>query len=113
MKISPLQVLFNINPSSLMCHKVDKKTQYQQVVLYVQKYIKTRKYAGQDSSGPQNPCILQHTNDRLKILADFLYREVHCKKRLSVFPSPAWMSLTKLSIAWKNSNIPGQGEFGK
>jgi hypothetical protein len=37
---------------------------------------------------------------------------VHCKKRLSIFPSPAGMSLTKLSLAWKKQIIPGQGEFG-
>jgi hypothetical protein len=34
---------------------------------------------------------------------------VHCKKSLAAFPSPAGMSLTKLSLA---GNIPGQGEFG-
>ncbi len=37
----------------------------------------------------------------------------HCKKRLAVFPSPAWMSLTKLSLAGNNLIIPNQGEFGK
>jgi hypothetical protein len=41
------------------------------------------------------------------------------KKRLAVFPSPAGMSLTKLSLAknnlikFGNLIIPGQGEFGK
>jgi hypothetical protein len=29
-------------------------------------------------------------------------RLLHCKKRLSIFPSPAGMSLTKLSLARKN-----------
>ncbi len=38
---------------------------------------------------------------------------VHCKKRLTIFPSPAGMSLTKLSQAGNNLSIPGQGEFGK
>jgi hypothetical protein len=37
---------------------------------------------------------------------------VHCKKRLAVFPSPAGMSLAKLSPAGNNSIIPGPGEFG-
>jgi hypothetical protein len=37
----------------------------------------------------------------------------HFKKRLSIFPFPVGMSLTKLSQAGKNLNIPGQGEFGK
>ena len=32
----------------------------------------------------------------------------HCKKRLAIFPSPAGMSLTKLSLAL-NLIIPGQG----
>ncbi len=36
---------------------------------------------------------------------------VHCKKRLAVFPSPAGMSLTKLSLAGNNLIIPGQTEF--
>jgi hypothetical protein len=30
-----------------------------------------------------------------------------------IFPSPAEMSLTKLSLAGNNLIIPGQGEFGK
>ncbi len=33
------------------------------------------------------------------------------KKRLAIFPSPARMSLTKLSLAGKSLIIPGQGEF--
>jgi hypothetical protein len=36
---------------------------------------------------------------------------VHCKKRFAIFPSPAGMSLTKLSLAGDNLIIPGQGEF--
>jgi hypothetical protein len=36
----------------------------------------------------------------------------HCKKGLSIFPSPAGMPLTKLSLDESNL-IPGQGEFGK
>jgi hypothetical protein len=35
------------------------------------------------------------------------------KKSLSIFPSPAGMSLTKLSLAGKILIIPGQGEFGQ
>jgi hypothetical protein len=38
---------------------------------------------------------------------------MQCKKSLSNFPSPAGMSLTKLSLARKNLIIPGQGEFGQ
>jgi hypothetical protein len=38
---------------------------------------------------------------------------LHCKKRLAIFPPPARMSLTQLSLAGKNLTIPGQGEFGK
>jgi hypothetical protein len=34
-------------------------------------------------------------------------RNIHCKKRLSCFPSPAGMSLTKLSLAGNNFIIPG------
>jgi hypothetical protein len=39
-------------------------------------------------------------------------RSIHCKKRLSVFPSPAGISLTNLSLARNNLIIPGQGEVG-
>jgi hypothetical protein len=35
------------------------------------------------------------------------------KKRLSVLPSPAGMSLTKLSLAGNYQIIPVQEEFGK
>jgi hypothetical protein len=38
----------------------------------------------------------------------FRWDRVHtAKKRLAVFPSPAGMSLTKLSLAGNNLNIPG------
>ncbi len=50
------------------------------------------------------------------VIHDFgleLYHPVHCKKWLSVFPSPAGMSLTKLSLVGNNLIFPGHGEFGK
>jgi hypothetical protein len=37
---------------------------------------------------------------------------MHCKKRLAIFPSPAGMSLTKLSLIRNNFIFPAQGEFG-
>ncbi len=37
---------------------------------------------------------------------------IHCEKRLATFPSPAGMSLTKLSLAGNNQIIFRQGEFG-
>jgi hypothetical protein len=37
---------------------------------------------------------------------------LYCKKRLAVFPSPAEMPLTKLSLAGNYLIIPRQGEFG-
>jgi hypothetical protein len=37
---------------------------------------------------------------------------VHCKKRLTIFPSPAGMSLTKLFLDGNNLIISCQGEFG-
>ncbi len=43
----------------------------------------------------------------------YSYRHIHCKKRLAIFPSPAGMSLTKLSLAGNNLIIPAQGGFGK
>ncbi len=51
----------------------------------------------------------------IKFCFDSIFRfgTVHCKKCLSIFPSPAGMSLTKLSLVGKNLIIPVQGEFGK
>jgi len=38
---------------------------------------------------------------------------IHCKKRLTIFPSPAEMALAKLSLAGNIFIIiSGQGEFG-
>ncbi len=41
-----------------------------------------------------------------------ILQQVHCKKRLAGFPSPAGMSLTEFSLAGNNLINPGQGEFG-
>jgi hypothetical protein len=38
---------------------------------------------------------------------------IHCKKRISFFPSPAGMSLTKLSLVGNNLILPGQEDFGQ
>jgi hypothetical protein len=38
--------------------------------------------------------------------------DLHCKKRLAVFPSPAGMSQTKLFLDNSIKIIPGRGEFG-
>ncbi len=40
-------------------------------------------------------------------------KNLHCKKRFAIFPSPAGMSLTKLSLAGNYYIIPAQEEFGK
>jgi hypothetical protein len=39
-------------------------------------------------------------------------KHVHRKKRLAIFPTPAGMSLTKLSLDGNNLIISVQGEFG-
>jgi hypothetical protein len=41
-----------------------------------------------------------------------LQNTVHCKKSLAIFPSPAGLSLTKLSLTGNNLIISGKGEFG-
>jgi hypothetical protein len=53
---------------------------------------------------------VQLSCQRTLLLSDFF---LHCKKRFMTFPSPAGMSLTKLSLAGNNLILPGQGEFGK
>jgi hypothetical protein len=49
-------------------------------------------------------CGVMHPNTLLSVLT------LHCKKRFAIFPSPAGMSLTKLSLG---GNIPAQGEFSQ
>ncbi len=39
--------------------------------------------------------------------------KLHCKKKVSGFPSPAGVSLTKLFLAGSNWIIPSKGEFCK
>jgi hypothetical protein len=41
-----------------------------------------------------------------KMVGLIIVLPLHCKKRLAVFPSPARMSLTKLSLPGKNLIIP-------
>jgi hypothetical protein len=40
-------------------------------------------------------------------------RQLHCKKRLAVFPSPAGIITYQTLPGWENLFIAGQGEFGK
>jgi hypothetical protein len=47
-----------------------------------------------------------------RLFVQFEKNGLHCKKRLTIFPSPAGMSLTKLSLAGNNEGVPRQGEFG-
>ncbi len=55
---------------------------------------------------------LQHELSRWK--KSFWKNEIHCKKGyLAISPSPAGMSLTKLSLAGKTLIVPGQGEFSE
>jgi hypothetical protein len=47
--------------------------------------------------------VAKHFEHLLHRAGTILYRKkVHCKKRLSIFPSPAGMSLTKLSLVGNN-----------
>jgi hypothetical protein len=39
--------------------------------------------------------------------------KVHCKKRFATFPSPAGMSLIKLSVDGNNLIIPAKGKCGQ
>jgi hypothetical protein len=42
----------------------------------------------------------------------YMSQTLHCKKGYLFFPSPAGMSLTKLSLAGNKVIVPGQGDFG-
>jgi hypothetical protein len=60
-------------------------------------------------------CILVHATPHCRPASSPILNwqiPEHCKKFLTIFPSLAGMSLTKLSLAGKNLIIPGQGEFG-
>ncbi len=52
-----------------------------------------------------------HSSPLPKYFQPNLFDVVHCKKSLLNFPSPAGMSLIKLSLGGYNLIIPVQGEF--
>jgi hypothetical protein len=58
-------------------------------------------------------CVSEYTKFMLSFClpgsATFM---LHCKKGLAIFPSPAGVSVTKLSLAGNYLINPGQGEFG-
>ncbi len=58
------------------------------------------------------PDLAKKDDQKRTRFAVYLTGILHCKKSLAIFPSPAGMSLTKLSLAMKNLYIPSQGEFG-
>jgi hypothetical protein len=58
-------------------------------------------------SNPRDQC--DEKSKRTPLFLPYIYT-VHCKKRFAIFPSPAGMSLTKLSLV---GNIPAQGEFSQ
>jgi hypothetical protein len=61
---------------------------------------------------PEARSDLAKKDDQKRILfAVNLTGILHCKKSLKIFPFPAGMSLTKLSLAGKNFIISGQGEY--
>ncbi len=71
---------------------------------------------GQRTSGQRDK--LSGLEDEARLMAkSSIYRTIHCKKRLSIFQSPAGMSLAKLSLAGNNLinnlinnlSIPGPG----
>ncbi len=44
--------------------------------------------------------LTQHTYQELG--KELIYKDIHCKKRIAIFPSPAKISLTKLSLTVNN-----------
>ena len=58
-------------------------------------------------SDPRLTVVLISHAPGLQTLPSFL---LHCTKTLAIFPSPAGMSLTKLSLAGNNKIILAQGE---
>jgi hypothetical protein len=58
--------------------------------------------------------LLPIKKDRSFVSAEIQYIEAssYTVKKVIVFPPPAGMSLTKLSLARNNLILPGQGEFG-
>jgi hypothetical protein len=46
------------------------------------------------------------------VFGQVIWRTDYTVKKVSDFPVPGWMSLTKLSLAGNSLIIPCQGEFG-
>jgi hypothetical protein len=59
-----------------------------------------------NQASPRN--LMLHNIDNQRFISAVRYT---VKKVQAVFPSPAGLSLTKLSLAGNNLIIPGQGEF--
>jgi hypothetical protein len=65
-------------------------------------HFKSRAKKGKEAREKSVVCIV---NDPLSYVG-ILGRHLRCKKRLAIFPSPAGMSLTKLSLGGNNYIIP-------
>ncbi len=65
-----------------------------------------------DGQNPLRTFVLRASPFLLTICTLAKSSHVYCKKRFAIFPSPAGMSLTKLSLAKNNLIVPGQGQFG-
>jgi hypothetical protein len=66
----------------------------------------------QTAGGGKRYTVHVQSSMLLAVERDKSCMSIHCKKSLTIFPSPAGMSLTKLSLAGNNFIVTGQGEFG-
>jgi hypothetical protein len=71
-------------------------------MLYTEKDIRKK--------NPLDACLIKSTLVEVNVNRSCSnIRNVHCKKRFAIFPTPAGISLTKLSLAGNNLIIPNQG----
>jgi hypothetical protein len=104
--------------STLLCvasfYAVDTPTEMVDMFTKAQNLQSAPKESGKNHRN-RHAVALQECKKRIpRLLLSYELAPPHTvKKRLAIFPTPGGMSLTKLSMAWKNFIIPGQVEFGK
>ncbi len=104
-----------VGPTSIFIYPTDQTQINRVFASYCLKAFPSLVYCWARTSSPSSPSSMfrvQFSTTEICIRVGRSTLGVRCKKRFAIFPSPAGMSLTKLSLAGNNLIIPGQREFG-